>query len=37
MFDIHFSPRGKHELEKLPRNIQERIVKKLGIIDIFGT
>ena len=29
MFDIHFSPRGKHELEKLPRNIQERIVKKL--------
>lgn len=34
MFDVQFSPRGKKDLEKLPRDIQRRIVKK---IQFFST
>lgn len=34
MFDVQFSPRGKKDLEKLPRDIQHRIVKK---IQFFST
>lgn len=29
MFDIKLTPRGAKDLEKLPKNLQERIVKKL--------
>lgn len=29
MYAIVFTPRGKRELKKLPRNIQQRILKKL--------
>jgi len=29
MFDIQFTPRGKKDFEKLPRDIQKRIVIKM--------
>ncbi len=29
MFDIKFTPRGKKDFEKLPRDIQRRIIGKL--------
>lgn len=29
MFDVKFTPRGKQDLEKLPKDIQQRVIKKL--------
>lgn len=29
MFDIKFTPRGQKDLEKLPKEIQQRIIQKL--------
>lgn len=29
MYDIQFTPRGERELKSLPKNIQQRIQKKL--------
>ena len=29
MFDVKFTPRGLKDLEKLPKDIQKRIIKKL--------
>lgn len=29
MFDIKFTPRGAKDLQKLPKDLQERIIKKL--------
>lgn len=29
MFDVKFTPRGRKDLEKLPKDIQRRIIKKL--------
>lgn len=32
MFDVKLTPRGTRDLEKLPKDLQERIVKKLTFL-----
>lgn len=29
MFDVKFTPKGKKDLEKLPKDVQTRIIKKI--------
>lgn len=34
MFNVKFTPEGKKDLQKLPKNIQARVIKKLQFFAI---
>jgi len=33
MFDVKFTPRGKKDLEKLPKDIQKRVINKIKFLS----